>query len=246
MSRSKGVRPTTLTVTDLGRIGYAEALELQRQTLEHVLKARDADDPCCGELFLLEHDPPVITVSRRAKDGTNLLATDAQLNAHGVELHETDRGGDITYHGPGQLVLYPILDLSRLGLNLHAYMQLLEQVVIDLCSGLGLHTARDPSATGVWLTDAAGAGEEIEGSGERKVCAIGIRVRRWVSMHGLALNVRTNLDHFGLIVPCGLAGRSVTTLETELGADATPSMDELKSDIAERFAESIGLQIIRG
>jgi lipoyl(octanoyl) transferase len=205
---------TRLQVIDLGRMAYGPALEIQRGHVEEVLAARDAGGAEVGRVLLVEHDP-VITVSRRAGAGTNLLATPEVLARHGVALAETDRGGDITYHGPGQLVVYPILDLNLLNLGLHAYMRMLEQVAIDVCAAFGAEAERDPSATGVWAQGA-------------KVCAMGVRVRRWVSMHGMALNVTTNLEHFGLIVPCGLAGRRVTSLRELLG-DGCPGMEEVKS-----------------
>jgi lipoyl(octanoyl) transferase len=135
-------------------------------------------------------------------------------------VEETDRGGDITYHGPGQLVAYPILDLNHLNLRLHEYMRLLEGVVIEACATWGVEGHRDEGATGVWVR-----GEEGQSA---KVCAMGVRVRRWVSMHGLAINVSTDLNHFDLIVACGLAGRSVTSLKALLG-EAAPGMDEVKS-----------------
>lgn len=134
----------------------------------------------------------------------------------GIELRETDRGGDVTYHGPGQLVVYPIVDLNRVGLRLHEYMRELEGAVIDFCCGLGLDAGREEGATGVWIRRADG--------GVGKVCAMGVRVRRWVSMHGLALNVSPDLRHFQLIVPCGLEGREVTSLRQELGRVA-PSFE---------------------
>lgn len=205
---------SALSVIDLGRMAYAEALDVQRSHHETVLGMREVVGSPVGHLLLVEHDP-VITIGRRPGSAAHLLGSAELLEREGVELYETDRGGDITYHGPGQLVAYPILDLNRLKLGLHAYMRLLEQIVIDVCDGLGVPTQRDDSATGVWTSEGA------------KICAMGIRVRRWVSMHGLALNVTTNLDHFGLIVPCGLTGRPVTSLERELG-DACPSMTTVK------------------
>jgi len=138
---------------------------------------------------------------------------------------ETDRGGDITYHGPGQLVAYPILDLNRYGLGLHAYMRLLEQVVIDTVAVWGVVGERDPGATGVWVRG-------------RKIAAFGVRVRKWVSMHGLALNVTTILDHFGLVVPCGLVGRGVTSLHGELGARC-PAMDDVKRTLVRSLNERL-------
>lgn len=201
---------------DLGRASYEAAYAEQVRHQAEVLAARDAGQPMPGRILLVEHDP-VITVSRRAGAGSHLLADPRALADAGVRVVETDRGGDITYHGPGQLVVYPILDLNRLNLGLHAYMRLLESAAIDACESWGLPARRDPSATGVWV-----------GEPGRKICAMGVRVRRWVSMHGLAINVSTNLDHFRLIVPCGLVGREVTSFERELGESA-PTLDEVKA-----------------
>lgn len=204
-------------------------MAVQLEHHQQVLAARDAPTGQVGRLLLVEHEP-VITVSRRPTATDNLSATPEMLAAAGVAVEPTDRGGDITYHGPGQLVAYPILDLNRLGLNLHAYMRLLEQVVIDTVAAFGVVGDRDESATGVWVAqpDANAA----------KIAAMGVRVRRWITMHGLALNVATNLDHFDLIVPCGLAGRSVTSLQRELG-DAAPTMDQVKAKLVDRFNAAV-------
>jgi lipoyl(octanoyl) transferase len=216
-----------LPARDLGVVDYERAFDVQRAVHERILDQRDdpdrPDGGPLGELLLLEH-PPVITLSRRASTGDHLLASEELLREQGVALHPTDRGGDITYHGPGQLVAYPILDLSRLTLKLHDYMRALEQLVIDTCAHFNVQAQRDPDATGVWTVDEPSA----------KLCAIGIRVRRWVSMHGLALNNTTNLEHFNLIVPCGLSGRLVTSLEKETDG-ANPDMDTLKAQLATRF-----------
>lgn len=203
---------------DLGRVGYREAYEIQCAHVEEVLATRAAGTPEWGRLLLVEHDP-VITVSRRKGAREHLVATAAQLSDAGVTVEETDRGGDITYHGPGQLVAYPILDLNRLMLGLHDYMRLLEQAVIDTCASFGVEGRRDPEATGVWV--------ERDGT-LAKVAAMGVRVRRWVSMHGLALNVEPDLSHFRLIVPCGLVGRPVTSLREVLG-EGGPSMKDARS-----------------
>jgi len=224
--------PVDLVVRDLGRMPYAEAFDVQRTLQQEVIEARksaDAGTPARMHLLLVEHDPPVITVSRRRTARDNLIATAAQLAEAGVEVAETDRGGDITYHGPGQLVVYPILDLNVLGLRLHGYMRLLEQIVIDTLAAFGIRGRRDGSATGVWVDP---GGEDQ--APPAKICAMGVRVTRWVSMHGLALNVATNLDHFNLIVPCGLVGRSVTSMQREL-AENCPTMDEVKGEMMERF-----------
>jgi lipoyl(octanoyl) transferase len=218
-----------LVVRDLGRMPYAATLDLQRDLQQEVIETRRSDQTRSMYLLLVEHDPAVITISRRRTARHNLVATDDQLRAAGVEVAETDRGGDITYHGPGQLVAYPILDLNVLKLRLHGYMRFLEQVVIDTLDRYGIRGRRDPGATGVWV-DAA------------KICAMGVRVSRWVSMHGLALNVATNLDHFELIVPCGLAGRMVTGMDRLL-ADPHPGLEDVKGVFVEVFRDALDAQL---
>lgn len=218
-------------IENLGSMAYAPAFDLQRSALEEVLSWRAAGDARAGRVLLVEHDPPVITVSRRAGARDHLLASEGRLADEGVAVAETDRGGDITYHGPGQLVAYPIVDLNRFGLNLHGYMRLLEAAVIDACAVFGVRAERDGAATGVW----------VNGS---KVCAMGVRIRRWVSMHGLALNVSTRLEHFDLIVPCGLVGRGVTSLERELG-EACPDMGRVKAALVRALASRLNAQAER-
>jgi lipoyl(octanoyl) transferase len=205
---------------------YAEAFERQRAAHAAVLAAREAGAAEPGELLMVEHEP-VVTVSKRATAADNVLATPALLARHGVELAETDRGGDVTYHGPGQVVAYPIVDLNVLGLNLHAYMRLLEEAAIATLARWGLTGLRDPEATGVWLPGA-------DGRPERKIAAMGVRVRRWIAMHGLSLNVSPEMAHFGLIVPCGLVGRPVTSMRLELGT-ATPPVAEVSAAVAEEL-----------
>ncbi|HVP73716.1 MAG TPA: lipoyl(octanoyl) transferase LipB [Phycisphaerales bacterium] len=231
--------PTPLTqpaldmrVRDLGRMNYADALALQRQLQLEVIESRTSDasgTTGLAHLLLVEHDPPVITVSRRPDARKHLIASEQLLLAAGVEVAETDRGGDITYHGPGQLVVYPILDLNRFGLRIDSYMRMLEQIVIDVLARFGIAGERDSAATGVWVRSNAAPS---------KICAMGVRVSRWVSMHGLALNVATNLDHFSLIVPCGLAGRSVTSMQRELGASA-PMMEAVKQAMIDAFTQTL-------
>jgi lipoate-protein ligase B len=214
-----------VVVRDLGRMAYGEALALQREMQRAVIDGRESGDGR-QHLLLVEHDPAVITISRRKGARDHLLATDAQLAAAGVELAETDRGGDITLHAPGQLVVYPILDLNVYGLRLHGYMRFLEEIVIRTLSRFGVEGTRDDCATGVWVP---GAG---------KICAMGVRVSRWVTMHGLALNVTTDLALFDLIVPCGLAGRTVTSMQRELG-DACPSMEDVKESIVDELESGL-------
>lgn len=222
----------TFDVIDLGELAYAHAFDFQRETHAKVLALRDdpqRDPAHIGTLLLVEHNPPVITISKRTTARDNLVAPPELLARHGIEIAETDRGGDITYHGPGQLVAYPIFDLNTMGMNLHAYMRHLEQAVIDTCAHFGLAAHRDASATGVWV--------HRDGSpGGAKICAMGVRIRRWVTMHGLALNVTTNLDHFATIIPCGLAGRPVTSLARELGENA-PAMHEVKAALVHALSE---------
>lgn len=219
--------PNLFSVCDLGRMRYADAFALQKQLQQEVIELRDKPTHghagALGHLLLVEHDPPVITVSRRKTARQHLIATTEALDKAGVEIAETDRGGDITYHGPGQLVVYPILDLNKLGLRLHSYMRFLEDVVIRTLAQFGIEGQRDENATGVW----------VNGS---KICAMGVRVSRWVSMHGLALNVTSNLDHFNLIVPCGLAGRTVTSMERKLGKTC-PTLYVVKRAIIRSFEE---------
>lgn len=216
-----------LRVLDLGKIGYADALALQREAHERLVAGREACEPMT--LFLLEHDPPVVTVTRRVGAAEHVLASDAVLARHGIERVETDRGGDVTYHGPGQLVAYPIMDLQRLGLKVHPYVRWLEQCVIDALSADGLEGMRDATATGVWV----GA----DGAPERKIAAIGVRLSRFASLHGFALNVAPDLSHFGLIVPCGLQ-RPVTSMQAELGARC-PSMEQVKLRVSEWFQRDV-------
>jgi len=207
---------------------YADALALQRELHAQVVQ-QGAAGP--WPLLLVEHSPPVITVSRRAGSRDHLTATPERLAELGVEVAETDRGGDITWHGPGQLVAYPIVHLQALGLGIHGYIRALEDAAMRVCATYGLHTHREEGATGVWC----GA----PGPASRKVCAIGVRVSRWVTMHGLALNVCPDLSHFELIVPCGLHGRPVTSLQRELGPRC-PTMGDARSALAEALDSALG------
>ena len=208
-----------IRAVDLGVIGYAEAYGVQERAVVEVLAARERGGGVRAIVHVLEH-PPVLTVTRRAKELGHVLASPEVLQQHGILVQDTDRGGDVTYHGPGQLVVYPIVDLNYFGLGLHAYMRLLEDVVIEACRGWGLEADREDAATGVWV------GGRPDGR-TAKVCAMGVRIRKWVSMHGLAINVEPDMRHFELIVPCGLAGRAVTSLKVELG-ERCPTLGEVK------------------
>jgi lipoyl(octanoyl) transferase len=229
-----------LEIIDLATLAYRPAWERQLEVHERVL-AGDLPD---GALILVEH-PPVITLGRRQSAMQNLLATSTMLQSRGVELVESDRGGDITFHGPGQLVTYPILPLNRYHLNLHAYMRFLEEAVIQTLGGFGVAGERLEGATGVWVNVLAPRGDARAGAGDEtaevspakslaKICAMGVKLRKWVTLHGLALNVTTDLGFFGLINPCGL-GRPVTSLEKILGREC-PAMAEVKKALAGRFS----------
>lgn len=232
-----GPFPGWLEVRRLGRIGYREGLELQRELHADVLRARDSATPR-GFLLLLEHDPPVVTVSRRPGAAANLIATQAAFAERGIQIEETDRGGDVTYHGPGQLVAYPIVDLNLVRVRIHGWIRLLEQVVIDALASFGCEADRDPGATGVWVDRPMG---DADGSGGRKIAAIGVRVSRWITMHGLALNVDPDLGNFETIVPCGLVGRPVTSIAREFGSDAagTPGMEQVMDAVQAGFARHL-------
>jgi lipoyl(octanoyl) transferase len=196
----------TLRVHKLGRVEYADGLELMRQAAEQVRAGAPADTDW---LFLLEH-PPVLTLGRGA-DGGNVVASREWLERRGFEVHETDRGGDVTYHGPGQIVAYPVVDLSGRP-DVRRFVGALEEAMIRTCADLGVTAARHPEHRGAWV-------------GSRKVGAVGVHLSRWISTHGIALNLAPDLGHFGAIVPCGIAdpGLGVTSLAAERqGAGAPP------------------------
>lgn len=203
-----------LRVVRPGRVGYAEALAWQREAADAL---RNGSGP--ETLFLLTH-PPVVTMGRRATED-HVLFSREDLAARGVEVVETDRGGDVTFHGPGQVVGYPILDLRRRGLGAHTYLRFLEDRLIFVLAGYGIDAFRDPVHTGVWTMHG-------------KIAAMGIRVSAGVSLHGFALNVMTDLSYFGLIVPCGIQGRAVASMQQVLGrpVDVEEVMDRLAAAFA--------------
>ena len=214
-----------LNIQDIGKIAYEPALDMQRQVHASVLAKRHSENALPFNLLLVEHDPPVLTLSKRPSARDHLIATKQQLSDAGVVVCQTDRGGDITYHGPGQLVGYPICDLNELYLRLHGYMRFLEDCIIEVLGEFGIQGERDHCATGVWVDDA-------------KICAMGVRVSRWISMHGFALNVNPNMNHFNLIVPCGLAGREVTSMRQLLG-EQCPDMEDVKEVTSSVFSRAI-------
>mgnify|MGYP000437822313 CR=1 FL=1 len=201
---------------DLGRIEYEKALERQTIAFNALLEAKAQGRTGENRLFFCEHQP-VLTIGKSGKD-TNLLIPEEQLVQRGISFYHINRGGDITYHGPGQLVCYPILNLEEFHLGLKEYVHLLEEAVIRVCASYGIEAGRLEKATGVWL----------EGSTPRarKICAIGVRSSHYVTMHGLALNVNTDLRYFSYIHPCGFIDKGVTSLRQELKHEVP--MDEVK------------------
>lgn len=220
---------SAIPIIDLGRTPYAEAYQIQLGHHAEVLGAREAGRPIVGRVLFVEHDP-VITVTKRPDAPGHVLADPEILGRAGVKLEATDRGGDVTYHGPGQIVCYPIIDLRAAGLRLHDHMRLMERAVIETLAGFGLAARRDEGATGVWIDPGQGGPHPIPA----KISAMGVRVRRWITLHGLALNVEPDLSHFGLIVPCGLHGRPVTSLREQLGEQAPP-IERVRAALGERL-----------
>jgi len=223
-----------ISVVQLGRVDYATALKLQ-QTLVKLRKTGQIKNT----LLLLEH-PPVITLGRNARRA-NVLASEDQLSRSGVEIFECDRGGDVTYHGPGQLVGYPIFNLREFTPRMGAvgFVRKLEEVLIRTCADFGVATHRVRGMTGVWtLRDKA------------KVAAIGMHISRGVTSHGFALNVSTDLEHFKLIVPCGIGDKPVTSLDRALGQAypgiaVTPiTLDEASQSVAGNFGRVFGSQVL--
>ncbi len=194
-------------------MGYAQSTELQRHLAEGVIEGKEPNT-----LLLVEH-PPVLTLGA-SFHRQNLLFDVDHYRQQGVEIHETDRGGDVTYHGPGQLVAYPIFNLRQIGQDLHRWLRDIEESIILTVSDFGIEGRRFAPHTGVWV-------------GDRKIAAIGIKVRKWVSMHGLALNCDVDLAPFGTIVPCGIQGYGVTSLTQEL--DRRVTMDEVKPCLIDAF-----------
>lgn len=192
----------------LGRMSYDEAWTLQKQYFDRMVGCRrDGIDPGPGIILAVEHEP-VITMGRHARQ-ENLLGGAEHARKSGVDVFNIERGGDVTFHGPGQVVLYPILNLERYRIGVREYVHMLEECVIRVLSRYGLHGERIEGASGVWL----GAGT----SRERKICALGIRCSRFITMHGLALNVNTDMSYFRLINPCGFIDKGVTSMAQELG-----------------------------
>ncbi|WP_111685392.1 lipoyl(octanoyl) transferase LipB [Winogradskyella tangerina] len=220
----------TVKFEDLGLKDFKETWDYQEQLFKAILDTKiknrreDAGLDTDNHFLFVEH-PHVYTLGKSG-DLSNLLLTEDQLVEKGATFYKINRGGDITYHGPGQIVGYPILDLDNFFTDIHKYLRFLEEVIILTLADYGLKTERSPGETGVWL--------DVGTPFARKICAMGVRASRWVTMHGFALNVNADLGYFDNIIPCGIRGKAVTSLNNELGV-ATVDESEVKEKLLHHF-----------
>ena len=221
-----------IDVVDVGTMGYGKCWRLQQRLFEGAIAKKAAGEVPEQTILLVEH-PPVYTLGKSGKE-SNLLVAEEFLKSLGAEFFHIDRGGDITFHGIGQIVGYPILDLSQLGIGLKAYIDAIEGAVIDTMAEWGIDCQRVAGASGVWIVE--------QGKPMRKICAIGVKSSRWVTMHGFALNVNTDLKWFNLINPCGFTDRTATSMERELGRMV--DMEEVKARLLEHFAKKLDVNKI--
>ena len=224
---------------NLGRVRYKEAWDYQEQLFEAVVREKsrnrtklESENGVAQYLLFCEHEH-VYTLGKHG-DKQNLLIADHVCKSKQIDLHTIDRGGDITYHGPGQLVVYPIIDLEAFGMGIKKYISTLEDVVIDTLESYGIKGEKDEKAMGVWI-DADNPAKA------RKICAIGVRASRFVTMHGLALNINTDLSYFNYINPCGFRDRGVTSIQKELGREA--DFEEVSFRMKEAFTDRFGMEL---
>jgi len=213
-----------LWTVPLGQLGYVEALELQRNLARDRISGAIPQD-----LLLLVEHPPVVTLGRSSKQ-KHLVASPEFLQSKGVEVFEVERGGDVTFHGPGQLVGYPIIDLKRHRQDLHWYLRKIEEALINSLADYGIPGERNIAYTGVWTR-------------AKKIASIGVHARDWVTWHGFALNVTTDLSYFDLIVPCGIDGVMMTSIARELGLEAI-SMQDVRDRVTAKFADAFDLTAV--
>ena len=224
---------------DLGLKDYKETWDYQEEIFKSILdikiKNRREDTSIkTNNYFLFVEHPHVYTLGKSG-DVSNLLLNESQLKEKGADFYKINRGGDITYHGPGQIVGYPILDLDNFFTDIHKYLRLLEETIILTLAEYGLHATRSKGETGVWL--------DVGTPFARKICAMGVRASRWVTMHGFALNVNANLGYFDNIIPCGIRGKAVTSLNVELGVKEV-SMEEVKDKLANHFSSLFEAELV--
>ena len=222
----------------VGRMPYKECWEYQQELFNELLSKQGDGEDFAGTIIFVEH-PAVYTLGKSGKM-SNMLINEERLKALGAEFYHIDRGGDITFHGEGQVVCYPILDLERLGIGLRRYIEILEQSIIETVAEYGIEGRRLEGATGVWLCDEVEMpnGEKTQRNW-RKVCAIGVKASRFVTMHGLALNASTDLNWFTMINPCGFVDKGVTSISKELGREV--SFDEASKVLCEKLLKNFGL-----
>lgn len=226
---------------DLGRMAYKECWDYQLSLFDALLRSKRSDaaaeerqaEAMAGWLLFVEHNP-VYTLGKSGK-AENILFSEALLERIGAEFFHIERGGDVTFHGPGQLVGYPVLDLEKIGIGLRAYIEALEQSVIDTLKLWGIEAGRIAGASGVWI--------EPENARARKICAIGVRSSRYVTMHGFALNVATDMRYFSYINPCGFVDKGVTSMEAELGRKV--DMEQVKAELKNQLKEKLDVKIYK-
>ena len=226
-------------VQDLGNRDYKEVWDYQEQLFKEILdrkikNRREETDLATPNHFLFVEHPHVYTLGKSG-DISNLLVSEEQLQAKNATFYKINRGGDITYHGPGQIVGYPILDLENFFTDIHKYLRLLEETIILTLAEYGLKAERSEGETGVWLDDGTPFA--------RKICAMGVRASRWVTMHGFAFNVNANLGYFDNIVPCGIKEKAVTSLNVELGRSEVP-LDEIKPKLLKHFSDLFEAELV--
>lgn len=226
-------------VRDLGLTDYKETWDYQESLFQEIVNAKMANrnreiPENTPNYFLFVEHPHVYTLGKSG-DESNMLLSEKQLEAKGATFYKINRGGDITYHGPGQIVGYPILDLENFFTDIHKYLRLLEETIILTLAEYGLKGVRSEGETGVWL--------DVGTPFARKICAMGVRASRWVTMHGFALNVNADLGYFDNIIPCGIRGKAVTSLNVELGVSAV-DMDEVKAKILRHFSALFSAELL--
>jgi len=223
---------------DLGLIDYKQCWDFQEELFAEILAVKSSNRKenkkvsTKNHLIFCEH-PHVYTLGKSG-DEKNLLVNEDYLKSRGATFHKINRGGDITYHGPGQIVGYPILDLDNFFTDIHKYLRFLEEAVILTLKEYGLESERSPGETGVWF--------DVGTPKARKICALGVKSSRWVTMHGFAFNVNSDLSYFGNIIPCGITNKSVTSLQKELGMEV--DMNEVRNKLKTHLVELFEIEII--